>query len=482
MATLRTTPPQVDPEDTELTNATNSENVLPSILRDRELHGAVWNLAWPSVAAMLLQTVNSLLDVFFVGHLPNSKSALAATGVGGQVLFLMISLAMGISVGTIALVARFIGARDSKSAEHAAGQSLSLSLILGIVVGSVFYFGRTVIVGWLLDSTANPQSASLCVQFLSAALLASVPMFLLNVLMGTFRGLGDARTPMLIQSAMVATHITCNALLIYGLLGFPHLGVRGAGTAFAISNYLGVVLYLFALVKHSPLGGALHRKHLRLRSAWATRILKIGIPAAVQAVVRTLAMMSFTSLLARTLDAEAGVAALQIGLRAEAIAFMPGFGYSVAASTLVGQSLGARKPDRAERCGWAATWQSLLVMSCMAIIFFVFASSMAAAFTHDPTVRRLGAAYLRIAAFSEPFLALGMVLTGALQGAGDTVAPTYITILTMWLLRLPLAWFLMFTMRLQTNGAWIAMATSTVVGGLMTAQLFRKGKWKRTRV
>ncbi len=448
---------------------------------NREIHRAVWQLAWPSVLTMLLQTVNGLLDTLFVGHLPNAAQALAATGVGGQMIFLLISLAMGVSVGTTALVARFTGAKNHQEAVRAASQSITLSLVVGSVCFVVFYVGRGTVVGWMLGSPSS-DTAQLCSRFLGVALLATVPNFLLNVLVSAFRGLGDTRTPMLIQAVMIATHISCNWLLIYGHLGFPKLGVQGAGTALAASIFVGTALYLFALARYSPLGEALRLHHLRPELTWFRRILRIGIPASVQAVVRTLGMMSFTGLLAHTVEKAAAVAAMNIGIRAEAIAFMPGFGYSVAAAALVGQSLGAKAPERAERSAWAATGQAMCVMALMALLFFCGAGFLTTLFTGDPMVRHLGTQYLRINAFCEPFLALGMVLTGALQGAGDTVRPTYITLFTMWVVRMPVAWFLMFSLNLQTLGAWYSMMATTVLGGLMTLALFRSGKWKQIKV
>ncbi len=455
---------------------------LPPLPRSRrELNRQVWMLAWPSVVTMLLQTVNSLMDALFVGHLSHAAEALSATGVGGGVIFLMVSLAMGVSVGTTALSARFVGAKDLKAGTLAVGQSLSLAVLLGLVCGVPCYFGRDLLVNKLLASDKSPLASALCSQFLGVALLATLPLFVLNVLQAAFRGLGDTRTPLRLTLAMVSVHIGLNYLLIDGHFGFPHLGVRGAGAAFASSVFLGCVLFLSAL-RQTPFAGAYRPENWRLSREWAERILRIGIPASVQAVMRTLSMMIFTGFLARTVEGAVGVAALQIGIRTEAFAFMPGFGYSVAAAALVGQSLGAKDPDHAERCGWAALGQSLIVMVVMGVVFFVFAHPIAAIFVSDPQVRQLGVNYLRINAFSEPFIAMAMVLTGALQGAGDTVRPTYITLLTMWAIRMPLALWLMFGLNQQAQGAWISMCLTTIVGGLMTLVLYRSGAWKRVRV
>ena len=459
-------------------------SLIPELQSTGDIHRTVWRLAWPSVLTMLLQTFNGLMDTLFVGHLPNSKQALAATGVGGQVIFLLISLAMGVSVGTSALVARFTGAKNYEDRLRATAQSLTLSLMLALFFGALFYVERDWIISLMLARKDGPEAALLCGEFLGVALLATVPLFLMNVAMGAFRGLGDTRTPMVVQTAVIVTHISLNWVLINGYLGFPRLGVRGAGLAFAISVFVGAALYMIVLVKRSPLAAALTRPYLKFDPTfeWYQRILKVGIPAAVQAVIRTLAMMSFTSLLSHTVESSTAVAALSISVRAEAIAYMPGFGYSVAASALVGQYLGAKDPRRAERSAWAATHQAILVMAFVGVGFYLFSRPLAALFSIDSSVQQLGGDYLRINSICEPFMALGMVLTGALQGAGDTIRPTFITFFTMWIVRMPLAYWLMFPQHLQTQGAWWSMCLSAIIGGLMTAFLFQLGTWKSIKV
>jgi putative MATE family efflux protein len=179
----------------------------------------------------------------------------------------------------------------------------------------------------------------------------------------------------------------------------------------------------------------------------------------------------------------AAVAALPIGLTAESIAFMPGFGYSIAASALVGQALGARDPEKAERYGWSSTWQAVAVMSLMGLVFYITADPFVRyIFTSDPEVHRLAVSYLRIMAVSEPFLALGMVLTGALQGAGDTMRPAILTAFTFWAFRMPLAYVLAVVAGLQTIGAWYSMAATTMLGGILSVVLFKSGTWKRIQV
>ena len=169
-------------------------------------------------------------------------------------------------------------------------------------------------------------------------------------------------------------------------------------------------------------------------------------------------------------------------MTAESIAFMPGLGYSMAATALVGQSLGAKRADVASRYAWMSTGQACLIMTVMGIVFYVLAYPFAHWFTRDPVVIGVAADYLRINAYSEPFLALAMVLSGAFQGAGDTRTPTWITFVTMWLFRLPLAYLLALSLGYGTHGAWWAMAASVIASGLLTASLFQRGSWKRVKV
>ncbi len=436
----------------------------------------VWRLAWPSVATFMLMTTNSILDRMFVGTL--GRDALAAVGVGGQLIFLLVSLSMAITVGTTALVARFTGAEDPRQAARATGQSITLGLLIGIFCT----LAVSAALGPFLQAVGLSDGAQAqCRRFLETALWGMVPMFLANVLSAAFRGLGDTRTPLKVMICANLVHVTGDFILIFGRFGMPRLGLAGAGVALSSANAMSFLAFAVFLGR-SPLRSAWLARELRLTQEWTARILKIGIPAAITALLRTTSLMSFTGVLARTAESMSAVAALPIGMTAESIAFMPGFGFSVAASALVGQSLGARKPDRAERAGWEATWQGVLIMTVMGLVFFAAAPRFAALFTHDPKVLALAVSYLRIMAVSEPMLAFGMVLTGALQGAGDTVRPAVLTAVTFWVFRLPVAWLLALKLGYNTAGAWVAMSASTVLSGVLAILLFREGSWKRIKV
>ncbi len=444
-----------------------------NLLSERSVGRAVWALAFPSMVASVVQTVNSFLDRMFVGSL--GAAALAAAGVGGQLIFLVMTLAMAISMGGTAIVARMVGANDHRNLQQAARQSLGIALVLGLWMTLLGYLLLPAVLNWYrLEREAFVQAR----QFLLLALLGTPGMFLMIGLMGTFRGQGDTRTPMVASIVATLVHIVGDWLLIFGRYGFPKLGIQGAGIALAASMWAGAgVLWVLQLMRARPL--AIPQLP---QMQWVRRILRIGIPASMRTLIYSTSSMAFTMILAATAAGTAAVAALPIGLTAESIAFMPGFAFAIAASALVGQALGARNERLAERFGWTAAWQACAVMSAMAMVFFLFAEPFARWFTRDPQVIALAVAYLRINALSEPLLAFGIVLAGALQGAGDSLKAMFGTLLTQWVVRLPLAYLLAFGLRLDANGAWWAMAISSCFSGLLFMMLFKHGGWKRVRV
>jgi putative MATE family efflux protein len=440
-----------------------------------DLHRAVWLLAWPTVLTMLLQTLNSFTDRFFVGRL--GPDALAAVGVAGQFMFLLFSVGMSVGIGATALVARFTGAGETEEATVAANQSLWIAGAISIICVAVMLPLRGAIVAAMgIDSHAS----QLCVRYLTITIVGTPALFVMLILSSVYRGLGDTVTPLLVMIGVNIVHLGGDYLLMFGSFGCPKMGLPGGAVALLCSQVVGAVLYLLAL-RRSAVSGLL-RARKRLEMDWARRFLKIGVPAAAQNMSRVLSMAVFTGVLARTQEATAAVAALTIGLTSESIAFMPGFAYATAAGTLAGQNLGARNPSRAERAAWASLEQGLVVMIAMGALFFVFATQFAHIFTHDPAVVRLTVAYLRIVALSEPFLALAMILLGALNGAGDTRGPAIATIAALWGVRLPLGILLAHVLRMGAVGGWWAVSLSTVLNGLFGLYLFKRGRWKHVRV
>jgi len=301
------------------------------------------------------------------------------------------------------------------------------------------------------------------------------------VISAAFRGLGDTRTPLKVMLVANAVHILGDWTLMLGHWGAPKMGLPGGGIAMSASMVVSLILFAL-MVRRSAIPGCLSLRQTRPTLEWSLRILRIGIPAAVSALLRTTSMIGFTSVLARTPQGISAIAALPIGLTAESIAFMPGLGFSIAASALVGQALGAGNPQNAERLGWFAAYQGVAVMTVMGAVFYVLAEPFARMISNDPKVVAIAADYLRIMAISEPMLGFGMILTGALQGAGDTVRPTVATAISFWVFRLPLTYWLALVVGLGAHGAWIGMSASTILSGVLAIILFRDRKWQKARV
>lgn len=447
--------------------------------RDRIVNGHIWTtvwwLAWPSVITMLLQTANGLVDAVFVGRL--GATALSAVGLASQVMMILMSVSTAISVGTTALVARFVGADDPTSAEYAVRQSILIAVGASLLSGLLTYALGPSLIGAM---GGEGDSLRMGVTYLNILLLGVTPFFLMFVLTGVFRGIGDMRTPLIVMSAVTAVSLLGDWLLIFGVGPFPRLEIVGAGIATVLSRIVSTVMFL-AFLPRSALRRAL-RGSWRPDYRWFARILNIGTPAAIQGLLRTGASMTYFAILGMTRDGIIAIAALTIGLRTEALAFMPGFAFSVAATSMVGQNLGAGQAERAEKGAWAAAWQGIWVMGAIGVIFIAFADPIASAFTNDRNVIPFAASYLRINGLSEPFLALSMILTGALQGAGETRVPTAVTILTLWIIRLPLTYYLAVTLGLAAMGAWIAMSASTVLSGLAMLAVFKLVRWQERRV
>jgi putative MATE family efflux protein len=402
--------------------------------------------------------------------------AMNAVTWGEQMIGLVFAVAVGVSIGTTALVARSIGAGDHRSAADATRQSIMLGALLGVVTTIVLSLLARPI---LLAMGANHFSLPLGLVYYHYLLLGIVPFFLINVAGAAFRGAGDTRTPLFLLSLLVVVSVVTDSTLIWGFGPIPKMGVAGAGLGTLIMRMVGVVAFLWALYR-SPRNLLTGSDSWRLDLEWAKRLVRVGLPAGMQAGLRTIGSSTFVGILARMPHGPAVVAALSVGLRSEGIAFMPGMAFNVAAAALVGQNLGAKRPDRAARAARSATLQAVCVMTFMGVAFFVFAPQMSRALAAWEAVP-FAISYLRIAAISEPFLAVSMTLTGALQGAGDTVKPMWVVIISM-LVRLATTWYFGLILGIGANAAWWAMTISTALQGMMMLAAWRRGTWRRVRV
>jgi putative MATE family efflux protein len=450
---------------------------------DRALLGVIGRLAYPVVLANLLQATVGIIDIWMVSRL--GTQATAAVGMSRQLIMVVIISTAGLAVGNRTMVAQFTGAKRPDMVTRVAAQSI---IVMFLAAAALSLVG--ILLGPLMLQVlgAGPEIVTLSIPYMRVYFTLCIFMLFNFMFNAMLQGAGDMRTPLVIMVVINVIHVFFNYMFIYGAGPFPEMGVTGAAMGTMASRFVGTMVGLGVLF--SGRFAVKLSREASFRPDWdlISRMLRIGMPVAVQNVVRTLSNLGFlwvvTNSAAAEFQREANVAAYSVGIQSEAFSFMPAMALSVVATTLVGQAQGAKEPREAERRGWMTGVIGVAAMSAVGIVLFVFAPQVIAVFNEarDPLVTQAGVAYLRINALVEPFLALSIVMRGALDGAGDTRPPLYYTILAQWVIRLPLSYVLVMMTGVGINGAWYAMAMSTVVQGILTANRFRTNEWKLIRV
>jgi len=374
------------------------------------------------------------------------------------------------------MVARSFGAKDLEQANEAAVQSLILGGLISIFLA---FFGLFLDQPVLKILGASPEMMEPATAYFRIVFTGSFTLIFMYLSGAILRGAGDAKTPMVILMVATAFNIALDPLLIFGLWFFPRLEVKGAAYATVIGQGIAMVLGLWILVRgYSRV--RVHLPHFGLRPHLMKRMVQIAIPGTFQGGLRSLAHLGLIKIVA--LYGTLAVAAFGIGLRISLLVMMVGWAIGGAASILVGQNLGAQRPDRAEKSAWltAAIFCGFMIVAGSG--FFVFADPLIGLFNDDPGVIEIGHSYLRIVTLSYPFLGLSMICAMAFNGAGDARTPALIIGLTFIALMIPLALILpRFTVP-GTSGIWWALAISIALQGIIMALAFSRGSWKRRRI
>ncbi len=442
-------------------------------LTSGDIRKNVFQLAWPAVITMLLQMVVGIADIAMVGRL--GAEELAAVGLGRQLTFIFYGVISGVSVGTTALIARYIGEKNEKKARLVGEQSLIFGLFLSLLIGVPgFLYGDT----FLRFLGAEPNVIVIGYDYLQIMFAGLFAVFMTFVINAIFRGAGDTRTPMYLMGVINFLNVGLNYILIFGVWKIPFLGVRGAAVGTIISRSLAVIIGLYLLI--SGTRGFTLALRPTVDLSIIRKIVKVGFPASGERLINSTAQIAYTMIVVSF--GTVAVAAHQVAIRSESFSFMPGFGFAIAATTLVGQNLGAEKPKRAEKCAYESLKLAVMIMSIMGVLFFVFPEYFVWIFTDESEVIAAAIPCLMIIAVTEPMLGTMFVLAGSLRGAGDTTSPMIITGLSLWLVRIPMAYFLGVTLDLGLTGAWIAMSFETAVRGTLMYLRFRMGKWKEITV
>lgn len=434
-------------------------------------------LSVPMVLEMLMESLFVVCDVYFVGRL--GKEAVAAVGLTESMMVLVYTLGIGLSIGATAMVARRTGERDPEGAARTAGQTLMLGLAVSLVLGVLGVALAPRLLGLMGAEPAVVAGGS---NFTRVMLGANVSVMMLFLINGTFRGAGDAAVAMRVLWLANAINIALGPCLIFGLGPFPELGVTGAAVATSIGRGTGA-LYAFSKLWRGGARIHLQARHFRLDTSLIRRVVSLSGTATFQVFVGMASWIALTRIVSGF--GSAAVAGNIIGMRIIMFALLPSWGMSNAAATLVGQSLGAGKPERAEQAVWRAGFYNMLFLGVVGALFVIFADPIVGVFTHAAAgeeVHAYGVDCLRIIACGFLFYAYGMVLTQSFNGAGDTRTPTVINVFVFWLWEIPLAYVLAFTFGLGPRGVFLAAAIAFSTLAVVSAYFFRRGRWKTKRV
>jgi putative MATE family efflux protein len=430
--------------------------------------------AVPMVLELVLESVFALVDVFFVARL--GADSVATVGVTEAILSIVYATASGLCIGATAVVARRIGERDRDGAARAAVQAIALGVIVAVPLGALGAAFAPQLLGTVMgagpDVLQHVAYARIMFGFNGVILM----LFLINAV---FRGAGDPAIAMRVLWIANAINICLDPCLIFGLGPFPRLGVAGAAVATTTGRTVGMLLQLFVLWKGTE-RLAIGRRHLRLVPEVMLNMVRLSGSAVAQSLVITSSWLGLIRILSSFgSDALAGYT---IAIRIVVFALMPSWGLANAAATLVGQNLGAGRPDRAEISVWRTCFYNAAILLGISAVLVVFARPIVSAFSRDPSVGAVAISGLRIIAGGFLFYAYGFVLTQAFNGAGDTLTPTLINLFCFWVFEVPLAWVLANPVGAGPAGVFFAIALSFSAMGVVSAVLFRRGRWKTLRV
>jgi putative MATE family efflux protein len=435
---------------------------------------AILLLAIPMVMEMIMESVFAVADVFWVAHL--GADAVATVGLTESLLTLIYTAAMGLSIGVTAMVARRIGEKNPEGAAEAAVQGIALGLLVAAVIAVV---AVPLAPRLLAVMGATPAVQALGSSYARVMLGGNAVILLLFLINAIFRGAGDAAIAMRVLWLANGINIALGPCLIFGVGPFPRLGVTGAAIATTIGRGTGVLYQLYRLWRGDA-RVSIRRAQLKLQPAVMRTMLRLSGTGMLQVFIGTASWIGLVRIIS-SFGSEA-IAGYQIAIRIIIFALLPSWGLANAAATLVGQGLGAGQPERAGRAVWLAGFYNMLFLGAAGAVFVAFAEPIVSAFTRDPAVAPIAVLCLRTISYGFLFYAYGMVITQSFNGAGDTWTPTWINLGCFWLWEIPLAYFLARHAGLGPRGvAWaVTIAFSTVA--VVSAVIFRRGRWKVQRV
>ncbi|MCG1003332.1 MULTISPECIES: MATE family efflux transporter [Halobacterium] len=430
-------------------------------------------LALPIVVTNLFQTAYNLADTFWLGQY--STDALAAISFGFPLVFLLISLGMGVSVAGSVLVAQHTGAGEERETEYAASQTVTFAGIASLLLGGIgFIFVEDLL--RLLGASADVLP--LATSYLEVITLGLVFMFGFFVFIALMRGYGDTITPMLVMFGSVVLNIVLDPFLIFGWWVFPELGIQGAAVATVFSRALALVVGI-AIMFEGTRGVQINLRDMAPDFGYLRRLARIGLPATVEGTGRALSMNLLLVVVA--LFPDPVVAAYGIGTRVFSVIFLPAIAVARGVETMTGQNIGAGNQDRAEEAAALAAKVLFVVLSVLGVVTFLVPEQIVSVFVgagqeNADQVVSVGAEFLRYVALTFGFIGIMRAYTGSFRGAGKTLTAAAISVLMLGVIRLPVAWFA--AQEIGETGIWVAFAVSNVVGALVAYAWYQRGTWR----
>jgi len=430
-------------------------------------------LAIPMMLEMAMEAVFAVVDIAFVSRL--GTDAIAAIGLTEALITVLYAVAGGLGMAVTAMVSRRIGAKDRDAAAHVTGQAIWIGAALAVAIGvsGVIYAADLLRMMGASDGVVAEGQG-----FMAMLLGGSASIIYLFLLNAAFRGAGDAPVALRSLTLANALNIVLDPCLIFGLGPFPEMGVTGAAVATTIGRGIGVVYLAYCLF------GGTRRLQIRIRhlvptAALMLRMIRISAGGVGQFLISTSSWIAVMRIVA--LYGSAPIAAYTVGLRIIEFAILPAWGLGNAAATLVGQNLGAEKPERAEQSVWRASKYNAIFMTTIGIVMILLAPQIVSLFSTEPEVIRYGTSCLRILGVGYPMYAVGMIIIQALNGAGDTTTPSVMNFICFWLLQIPLAYWLATAAGFGPDGVFLAIVIAESLLTAMGVIVFRTGKWQHSQ-
>lgn len=444
-------------------------------LTENNLNKNIFKLSIPLVLENIFHMSVFVSDTIMIARL--GTESIAAVGLAGTVYFVASMVFSSLNIASASIIARHVGAKEMGKAQIVAGQSILLSLMLGVAVSPfLVVFARKL----LVVMSAEPIVIDLGVGYLQIVSGFMVLRLIMLACSGILRGAGDTKTPMKVTLVINIINVLFNWLLIYGIGPFPRLGVSGVGYATVISYSIGTGLLVKKLFEKEAVITISIQQMVRLHIESLRRIIRISIPAAIDTFLTQMGFLFFTKIV--TMLGTVSLAAHEIALRIESISFMPGFALAVSTATLVGQSLGAKNVNLALLSMKRSCCFALVLMGFFALIFILLPEQIVGLFQPEANVFSLATICLMISAIEQPALAIYMVYSGGLRGAGDMVSPMIVAIVGTLCLHVPLAYVLGITFQLGLAGVWLGAAIDWIVRAVAIYILYKKGRWRNIMV